>query len=135
MPKTNFERLVEGVFNTIKTKIATASVPKEQLKLTADQAVIEISVLVDYHDATKKSIEDDIKEFYEKAPIPFVEIFDTDIFTTHTRGKYIALASFKVLVAATPRVAREEMALRCHKIVETERTVLAFMVKVDKNYV
>ena len=140
MTKTNFERLLEGVGSFFEKKLAEAEAAKRtqkkkrQPKLAPNQSVIEISFVVQFDYSSRRAIEAEMKHFYENAPIPFVEVYDTEIFTTHIKGRFIALPSFKVLVAAEPKVAKLEMVERCHKIVESEEGMIGFSVKIDKSF-
>ena len=75
-----------------------------------------------------------MKDFYENIPLPFVEIYETEIFKTHVDGKFYVHTSFAILVDAPPSVARKEMEYRCHKIIETEEGIVAFSATVDRSY-
>lgn len=132
MGKTNFERFIEGLGKAVKTG---QKLRREGRKaLAAEQTVIEVTFISKFENATQKSIHEEINEFYHEAPLPFVEIYETEIFKTHVKGCYIVHNSFSILVAAGPKIARQEIEDRCHKIVETEHGIEGFRVSVDRSY-
>lgn len=134
MGKTNFEKVIEGIGNFFKTVEKNQREQfKEQLAAT-DQSVVEVCLITKCYDQTKKDIKAEVEEFFKKAPLPFVDIYDIEFFESSTLKQYFVLVTFSVLVAAAPKEAKEEMEFRCHKVVESQNDVIAFRVKVDKSF-
>ena len=137
MGRTNFERFVQKVGQFIKDTAEEAASKQskvKQPKLPPTQSVIEITIISRFNESTQKAINEEMENFYKNAPIPFVEIYETEIFKTSTLGLFYVYTSFSVLVDAPPRIARQEMEDRCHKIVETEEGILAFRAVVNRDY-
>jgi hypothetical protein len=132
MGKTNFERFIESLGKAFNMG---EKLRRDALKrLEPQQSVIEVTFISTFEKATQKSIHEEIADFYENAPLPFVEIYETEIFKTHVVGRYIVHTSFAILVAAPAKIAKHEIEERCHKVVETEHGIEAYKVTVDRSY-
>lgn len=142
MPKTNFERFIQGIGKFAERASEARKQYQEyqqypatgSSRLPSSQSVIEISFLTEWYDTTQKAIKEEIADFYREFPAPFVEVYETEIFKTNKRGCFFTWVSFAVLVQAPKRIAKKEMESRCHSIVATEQGMLAYKVSVDNSY-
>lgn len=136
MAKTNFERFVQKVGQFLKesAEVSGKRQKVERPRLPTNQSVIEITIISRFDNSTQKAIHEEMEHFYKNAPLPFVEIYETEVFKTHTKGLFYVYTSFSVLVDAPARIARQEMEDRCHKIVETEEGIMAFKATVNRDY-
>lgn len=103
------------------------ALPRKKPTRDAEGTIVKLAFLIHWQNITIKEIDEKLKEFYTSNALPFFEIYEREIFSSHSKDDYHVCMFFDVLVnEADRKAALIEMKARALELVQKSSEVIGF---------